>query len=407
VPADAAADGAISDASDGPPARGPTPARPGHNFPFPQNREQSRCVYPRGYRNEDVQAAYDLWKRETVTADGANGFRRVKRLASDPVIGMDATSTVSEGIAYGMMMAVYMDDQALFDDLWRYEQRHLDPNGLMDWHISSDGMRVLGGGAATDADEDMAFALLMAERQWGGMGMLAKTYMQLAREQIDLVWRHEVLDGKLIKPGDTWGAWSVVNISYFAPSYYRLFARVDGNTTGWNDVIKTVYDTIDNALSAENGNETNGLVPAWCTSDGAPNPNVFQGGGAPTHYQYDSCRTPFRIGLYWCWFGETRARDYVAKTSTFFAGKGAAAIVDGYDLNGAARPFKAGERSAAFIGPAGVGAMSSATYQSFVDDAYAAVATRSLLAGGAYYEYSWTVLSLLQMTGNFIDYTAL
>jgi hypothetical protein len=50
--------------------------------------------------------------------------------------------------------------------------------------------------------------------------------------------------------------------------------------------------------------------------------------------------------------------------------------------------------------------MSASTFQSFVNEAYAAVATRTLLAGGAYYEESWTVLSLLVMTGNFFDFTA-
>ena len=40
-----------------------------------------------------------------------------------------------------------------------------------------------------------------------------------------------------------------------------------------------------------------------------------------------------------------------------------------------------------------------------LDDAYAAVATRMLLAGGTYYEESWTVMSLLMMSGNFVDYT--
>ena len=50
--------------------------------------------------------------------------------------------------------------------------------------------------------------------------------------------------------------------------------------------------------------------------------------------------------------------------------------------------------------------MGSAMDQTFLDDSYAAVATGQLLAGGSYYEESWTMLSLLAMTGNFIDYTA-
>ena len=71
-------------------------------------------------------------------------------------------------------------------------------------------------------------------------------------------------------------------------------------------------------------------MPAWSTSDGAPNSKVFGDmQTAPTNYQYDSCRTPFRIGLDYCFNGEARAQAYVAKTSQFFAGIGAKNIVDG------------------------------------------------------------------------------
>ena len=69
----------------GAPTRGPTPAVNGVNFPFPQNRESSRCVYPTGYLNAHVVAAYEQWKADTVTSEGAGGARRVQRLPSDPV----------------------------------------------------------------------------------------------------------------------------------------------------------------------------------------------------------------------------------------------------------------------------------------------------------------------------------
>jgi endo-1,4-beta-D-glucanase Y len=382
--------------ADAAPARGPAPSRDGTRFPFPQNRESSRCVYPRGYRNDRVQAAFAKWKTDTVTASGAGGHLRVQR-PNEP--GLEQGSTVSEGIGYGMLIAVYMGDRELFDELWKYEQLWLDDNGLMDWYINAAGTQRLGTGAATDADEDMAFALVMADRQWGGQGTLDRPYLEYARDQIRRFSEHEIFEGKLARAGDQWGDWNNVNISYFAPSYYRVFANVDGNQALWDAVLKTVYDTIDNALSASNGNQANGLVPAWCTSQGVP--------GNPGTYQYDSCRTPFRIGLDWCFSGETRARDYVAKTSRFFAPLRAEGIADGYDLNGTPRPQSPGKLSAAFIGPAGVGAMSDGAYSAFVDDAYQGLAGGQLLAGGAYYEESWTVLSLLMMTGNFVDYSAL
>jgi hypothetical protein len=124
-------------------------------------------------------------------------------------------------------------------------------------------------------------------------------------------------------------------------------------------------------------------------------------------YQYDSCRTPFRIGLDWCWNGEPRAQKYLALTSAFFTAIGAQNIADTYTLDGTPQPLHPGGHSAAFVGPAGVGAMSAAAYGALLNDAYAGVATGKYLAGGTYYEDSWTVISLLMLTGSFLDYTAL
>ena len=392
-----------SGAAAGSEVRGPTPAAGGVNFPFPQNRHSAFCSYP-NYRNADVKAAYAKWKADTVTAEGAGGFLRVQR-PKEP--GLEPGSTVSEGIAYGMILAVYLNDQPLFDALWKYEQLWLGKNELMDWYISGNGKDRLGTGAASDADEDMAWALLMADRQWSGTGSLADSYLNIAKHQIDQIYKTEILDDKLLKPGDTWGDWSTVNASYFAPSYYRAFAKATGNDK-WNQVIQTSYDTLQNTLNSANGNLTNGLVPAWCTSDGVPNPNVFKGGAAaPVNYQYDSCRTPFRIGLDYCQNGEPRAQSYVAKTSQFFATVGAKKIVDGYDLDGTPNPQNPSGQSAAFVGPAVVGAMSSASFLPFIQEGYDGVATMNLLVGGDYYDESWTVLSLLMLSGNFLDYTAL
>lgn len=409
APADSAsfADGSTSlgrDASTEEPdeMRGPTPRTATANFPFPQNRSAGACALPETNRNADVIAAFEKWKEATVTADGANGELRVKRLESDPKLELG--STVSEGIAYGMLIAVYMNEQAMFDAFWKYSQQWLDQNGLMHWYINAAGTEPLGTGAASDADEDIAFALIMADRQWGGQGSLDDTYLNLAKVQIDRVWQHEVLDGKLLKAGDTWGGWGDVNVSYFAPSYYRTFAEVSGNA-GWLDVVQTSYDTLVNSMRTENGNSENGLVPAWCTSEGEPNNNVWQDGSAPTHYQYDSCRTPFRIGLDYCFFSEPRALEYVTKTTGFFANIGAANIVDGYDLDGTPRPEFGNGQSAAFVGPATVGGMYSADNASFLQEGYDQLKRLDLVVGGEYYDLSWTVISLLMMTGNFLDYT--
>ncbi len=401
--------------------RGPTPATDSANFPFPQNRHSAGCSYPSSYTNEEVLAVYEQWKEDLVTADGAQGFRRVRRPAEP---GLAVNSTVSEGIAYGMMIAVYMNDQALFDDLWKYSLLHSwtyvpwgggasVPTILMNWYILADGSLGTdpsGNGAATDADEDMAWALVMADRQWGGSGSLSQSYLDYARQLLDDIFTYEIYESKLIKNGSSWGNWNSLNISYFSPAYYRVFADVTGNATWRGDVIDCVYDTIAGNLTPENGNQENGLVPAFSTSTGGE--AVVDPGQAPLRhdYQYDSCRTPFRIGLDACLFDEPRARDYVARTSRFFAGIGAQNIVDGYALSGTPTPEFPdlyGGQSAAFIGPAGVGAMHDPQYQGFVDDVWTMIKTNRLWCGGQYYDESWTMLSMLVLSGNFLDYTAM
>lgn len=386
-------------------SRGPTPATATAKFPFPQNRQSTRCIYPTNYRNEDVEAVYKKWKADVVTSDGAGGHLRVKRPAEPG--SLEKNSTVSEGIAYGLIIAVYMNDRTLFDELWKYEQLWIDPStGLMDWYIKADGSGrgELDGkpslGAATDADEDMAWALIMADRQWGGGPTSAKTYLDTAKELIGNIWKSEIWDGKLPRNGSTWGDWKDLNISYFAPSEYRVFAKVSGSDLWNSNVVPTVYDAIKANLNEARKNQTNGLVPAWSNSDGGD----IVATDRPKHYQYDACRTPFRIGLDACLFGDPKAIEYVGKTSSFFSKIGAANIASGYNLDGTPRPEFSG-LSGSFVGPAGVGAMHSATYQGFVNDVYALLRDNNMNAGGLYYDESWTMMSLLMMTGNYLDYT--
>jgi hypothetical protein len=375
-------------------------------FPFPQNQRLARCTYPATANPESARAAYQRWKDEVVTTEGAGGFRRVRRPNSP---GGEVNSTVSEGIAYGMIIAVAMDDQALFDDLWKYSQLWKNEHGLMHWYINAAGTQVLGNGGATDSDEDIAWALVMAERQWGGAGSVGTSYLELARAQIQRIWDWEIdhTRGDLVLPGDAWGSNIVFNPSYFAPNQYRIFGQVTGQTAEWNRVIDTGYRVLAASLNQASGNATNGLVPAWCDENGAPkSPN----NGGATNYQYDSARTPFRIGQDYCYSGEPRAATYLAKVSSFFSGVGAGNIVDGYDLNGTPHPDpdtpSGSPQSAVFVGSAAVGAMHATGFAAFIGDAYGRVATGELLARSRYYNLSWTTLTLLMLTGNLVEYPA-
>ncbi len=370
----------------------------GAPFKFPQNLRSQHCSYPTLVRSAWAQSAYTRWKSELVTTEGAGGFRRVRRPNNEN------DTTVSEGIGYGMIFAVVMDDQPLFDDLWKYSQQYLNQNGLMNWLIDSSGkIGPNGNGAATDADEDMAWALALADKKWGGKGSLSSDYGTLAKAQIQRIWDHEVDHGRgeLLLAGDSWN-WVPYNPSYFAPNQYRLFAKLSGNA-GWTKVIDKGYEMLEKVQSSQYGNASNGLVPAWTNDAGVPTP-AFD--GAPTNFQYDAIRTPFRIAQDYCDFGEPRAKQYIAKVATFFTGITAAKIVDGYELDGTPKPENATTQAALFVGAPGVAAMGDSTYGSLLNDSYDLLTTKEMLPPSYYFNLSWQVFSLLMMSGNLFDYTS-
>ena len=372
-------------------------------FPFPHNQRLPHCAYPANATHTDVLTAFRAFRDEIVTADGARGFLRTRR--PDTPDGVP-NSTVSEGIAYGLLIAVMLGEQAMFDAFFGYALAFENERGLMCWYVGPDGQK-LGTDAASDADEDIAWALVMAHRQWGGRGALHESYLDHAKRQIDRIWQFQVDHGAfphLFKPGDAWRP-DVFNPSYFAPNQYRLFGEVSGNVAGWQKVVDRGYAIVEASLNEASGNHQNGLVPAWCDSHGTP---VEAFPGAETNYQTDSARLPFRLAQDFAFYQEPRALSYVQRTSAFFAALGADAIGDGYETDGRPRPDRKTPQpnagSAVFVGCAAAGAMHSAKYQPFLDAAYARLRTGKLLARSRYYNHCWTVLSLLMLTGNFVEF---
>lgn len=139
--------------------------------------------------------------------------------------------TVSEGQAYGMLLAVALDDQARFKSIWGWTRSHLQqPNGGLasDW---ANG-RVVSALPAADADLDAADALVLAGERFGN-----STY----RNQGAAIAR-AVLDQETTTGGRgtvlVAGPWArtdpaAINPSYFSPRAYADLARVDHDPR-WN-----------------------------------------------------------------------------------------------------------------------------------------------------------------------------
>ncbi|NOK36061.1 hypothetical protein HMI49_22930 [Corallococcus exercitus] len=317
-----------------------------------------------------VQQSYADWKAKYVTADGANGALRVQRPENNG-------DTVSEGIGYGMLLAANNGDRTTFDGLWKYAQSHLNENGLMNWRIDAQG-GTLGQNGATDADEDMAMALVIADTKWGG-------YKQDANTLLGNILEHEVEPGtNVLKPGDAFGGSSETNPSYFAPAYYKEFSKFTGDTR-WDKVADSSYDILDKALK-QPGSKDTGLVPDWLDASGKP---LDRG---PNH-SYDAMRTPWRVGLDAAWNDDPRAKAYLDKVNTFWKSQGVENIGDTYALDGTSLS-KNHNATAVSMAAAGAIADPDAGYRSAMWNEM-----MKTTEGGGYFGDSLRALSLLTSSG--------
>jgi endo-1,4-beta-D-glucanase Y len=347
---------------------------------FPQNMKTGSCMLTTvSGASTQTQSAYNSWKSAYVVS--GNPGLRVQRPENQ-------NDTVSEGIGYGMLAAVYMGDKQTFDGLLQYQQAHLDSKGLMNWHITSGGATASDGSfSASDGDEDIAFAMLMASDQWSGTD-----YLTPGRAMIENIKAHSLFSDGTLQNGDNFNTADTLNIDYFSPAYYRVFQKAIPDGGIFQFTVSSGYKH----LLAQAG--TDGLVPDSSNLEDSSTCSTCK-----ATYGYDACRTPWRIAVDYCWNNSSDAAMYLQKIGAFFAGVGASNIGDGYSLTGAKTSSNA---NLAFSGPAGVGAMSNlaSNFQTLEDASFNLMVSPP---GGntAYFPQSLRVISMLMMSGNFLDYS--
>lgn len=170
-------------------------------------------------------------------------FYRYRYIEDGRVVSLDEDRiTTSEGQGYAMLRAVWSDDLPTFERVWTWTRQHLQvrDDRLFAWKWKG---RVLDVHSATDADTDIALALLLAARRFEEPG-----YEDEALAIIRDIWRLEILP-----VGDRYfpvaGDWAkrekvpTLHVAYLAPYAYAEFAKVDDEHP-WSRVIDTSYEVL-------------------------------------------------------------------------------------------------------------------------------------------------------------------
>lgn len=293
--------------------------------------------------NDSIRRSYALWLEKRVTSEGAGIVAGGLRVTTGPGFknGVDTLpfATISEGQGYGMLLAAHMGDRKTFNGLWAYARAHRRAStGLMKWVINRHGVSP-DSNAATDGDQDIAFALLVADKKWGG-------YWNDLNTQVNNIMTHMVDHNQypnFLKPGTNPYAtpgWTYAG--YFAPAYYKAFGAYTG-ITGWGPVADRSYEVLAN-VDARTGSATTGLVPNRTEADGDPVPGIAQ------IFGWNAIRAPWRLAEDAAWNCDARATNRLNRMNAFFAPVGPLNIVSGYKMNG---DTVGGEYTdqVAFIGP--------------------------------------------------------
>ena len=250
-------------------------------------------VYVGAITREALETEFDIWKSRHLShcADGR----------AEVVYNRNSYQAVSEGTGYGMLLAATLDDRGTFDRLLKGFLKRKNGHGMMAWSFGLCNDSVYDWNAASDADLDIAMALILASRKgWTGDFQ----YGQLARDLITAIQNNAIsycTNGlAVIRLGDTWGGCKDqgqhLNPSYFSPAFYREFGRfVPDQADTWNRLANDAYK-----LLRQYQEKMDNLVPDWAFSDGSPKD--------PVKYGYEACRVPMRIATDFIWNGSGDAR---------------------------------------------------------------------------------------------------
>ena len=249
---------------------------------------------------------------------------------------------VSEGVGYGMLVALYANDQASFNKMWDAANTVMWGQCYYNWQMAADG-KITGMGAASDAEEDIALALIFADKLVSAGKWKAYTstkfgydYKTHAQKILDCMWSSkQITSSGILAPGAGWGGNEFVNPGYFSPAWYKIFAKFDSNGDRWNQVVDKSYEIISKSPGYSMGMVPDWMTPngGWVGSSGLGYNAYFESRG----FYKDAIRILWRVAIDAIWFDEQRAKTFLKNALTFINSKGGAKAANFYQIE------KAGE----------------------------------------------------------------
>ena len=325
----------------------------------------------------------------------------------------------SEGMSYGMMIAVQLDKKAEFDALWNWSITHMyqkDPKhpsyGYFSWNLAYDGT-VRDELPAPDGEEYYVMALYFAANRWGnGEGIY--NYKAYADRILDAMVHREPITGMVHQ---VWGDRehtvgkevneehsmilfspdernSYSDVSYHLPAFYELWARwgPERDRAFWAGAAEVSRDYFIKSTHPETG-----LAPNLAEFNGTP--RGFRETG-PGEFREDAWRVAMNWAVDWNWWAkDVRQRGLSDRLQAFFESRGMETYGDNWNLDGTVLRERHSPGLVATNGAASLAAANEERAKRFVKALWDLEVPKSKVF--RYYDGLLYMMSLLHVSGEF------
>lgn len=247
----------------------------------------------------------------------------------------------TEGMSYGLMIAVQFDRKDIFDRLWRWGKKYMQHQegplkGYFAWSCKTDGTRNAQG-PASDGELYYVTSLIFASNRWGnstGINYLAEaqnildcSMQKIGMERVAPLIN---LEHQLITfTPDPFGG-RFTDPSYHVPAFYEVWARWAeyGRSEFWRACARKSREYLHKSI-----HPVTGLNPDYNNYDGTLLGSKRVIGDA---FRFDSWRVPMNIALDYSWACADRKwqQEYGNKIQNFFYSQGIDSFVDQYNVDG-------------------------------------------------------------------------
>jgi hypothetical protein len=402
--------GGSPDAGGQPATGGPMPA--GYTFGARPQKYPMGSIRPTGTQDEldaVVKAAYDKWKAAYVTT-ACDGYVVKTRT------GTTSSSALGNGMIIVAMMAGH-DPQAqmVFDGMFAVARKFpsalsisvppkhgIGPRPgnqyLLNYSIGDNCTRVGEGSSTPSGDLAFAYALTLADKQWGSTGKI--NYLDEAKKTANAIKLYDMSPQKVTGLGD-WaslpgeGMWTTVaRPNYFMVGYFHAYAKASGDMY-WMQAIEAVQTRIADVQTRFS--PMTGLIPQYLIGGTSLPGGTLLGDANARDFAGGAGLIPLWLASDYIGSGDMRSKAALTKITDWLktkTGGDANKIVDGYRLNGDAIGTTG---TMSFVAPFAAIAIFDPANQAWLDGMWklmAAASTVSQVADTA------NLLGMLIVTGN-------